>query len=153
MTIVFEGRGDILASKMHTLVNPVNTIGAMGKGLAKEFKLKYPDYYAAYQKACMCRVFQLEKCFVYRADDGHQLYSLPTKSHWRGKSRLEWIDAGLETLVTRLDQYGVKSLAIPAIGCGEGGLNWPDVHDLLHKWLDHVEIDVEIYIPWTKKEE
>lgn len=151
MTIVWEGVGNIFDSKMQTLVNPVNTFGAMGKGLALQFKKRYPEYYEAYRRACTRRVFQIEKCFVYNFEDRDQkIYSFPTKSHWCRPSRWEWIDAGLQHLAENLERYGITGLAVPALGCGEGGLEWDVVQDLLYKYCEPMPIDVEIYQPIRK---
>lgn len=148
MTIVWEEVGDIFESKMQTLVNPVNTVGVMGKGLALQFKQRYPDYFKAYQRACTRRVFQTEKCFVYELDWGvKKIYSFPTKGHWSLPSKWEWIDRGLNHLAENLEHYGITSLAIPALGCGEGGLKWQVVQELLYKWCEPMPIDVELYHP------
>lgn len=151
MTIVWEGVGNIFDSKMQTLVNPVNTVGVMGKGLAEQFKIRYPEYFTAYKRACTRRVFQIEKCFVYQFEnEDRKIYSFPTKGHWSRPSRWEWIDAGLQRLCEHLKQYGITSLAIPALGCGEGGLSWEVVQDLLYKYCEPMPIDVEIYQPVRK---
>lgn len=154
MTIVWEGVGDIFQSKMQTLVNPVNTAGVMGKGLALEFKRRYPEYFKAYRRACARRVFQIEKCFVYNVDwKERKIYSFPTKSHWSLPSRWEWIDAGLLHLTKVYEEYGITSLAIPALGCGNGQLDWKkDVQPLLHKYCEVLPIDVEIYQPTILRE-
>lgn len=151
MTIVWEGVGDLFESKMQTLVNPVNTVGAMGKGLARQFRDRYPQYYQAYRRACTRRIFETENCFVYDLDWGvKKVYSFPTKGHWSLPSRWEWIDRGLRHLAENLDEYGITSLAIPALGCGEGKLKWKQVQAMLHDYCEPMPIEVEIYQPWNQ---
>lgn len=148
MTIIFEGSGDIFESEMQTLVNPCNAVGAMGKGLAKQFKIRYPKYYEAYRLACMRRVFRTEKCFVYDLDEEHKVYSMLTKWHWKFPSQLSWIDSSVQRLAEHYRDYGITSVAIPAVGCGEGGLDWLSVQEVLHKYLGPSELIVEIYAPF-----
>ena len=151
MTIIWEGVGNIFHTEMQTLVNPVNTSGVMGKGLAFQFKARYPEYFEAYKRACTRRIFRIEKCFVYDVDWGvKKIYSFPTKGFWGLPSKWEWIDAGLAHLSANLEHYGITSLAIPALGCGEGQLVWEDVQRLLHKYCEPMPIDVEIYQPMKK---
>lgn len=151
MTIVWEGVGNIFDSEMQTLVNPVNTAGVMGKGLALQFKLRYPLYFREYRRACLKCAFQIEKCHVYNVDSKRKIYSFPTKSHWALPSRWEWIDAGLLHLTQVYEDYDITSLAIPALGCGEGRLKWKDIGPIIRKYAEALPIDVEIYRPWGKK--
>lgn len=150
MTIIMEAPGDIFESKMHTLVCPVNAIGAMGKGLAKQFKLRYPDYYLAYRRACLVDVvFRTEKCFVYDIDEDRKIYSLLTKWNWRYPSQFRWVDAALRQLAEDCERYGIRSLAIPAVGCGEGGLSWEQVRPAIHAYFAKHPVEVEIYEPFN----
>jgi O-acetyl-ADP-ribose deacetylase (regulator of RNase III) len=153
MTIVFEGIGDIFESNLQTLVNPVNTVGVMGKGLAEGFKTRYPEYYKDYQAACRRGHFRRNGGHIYTVDETRKIYSFPTKQHWRGKSKLDWIQHGLEWLAENREELGITELAIPAVGCGEGGLLWPDVHWLLHEYLEPMPIPVAIFVPFTAKKD
>ncbi len=150
MTIIWEGVGNIFDSKMQTLVNPVNTMGVMGKGLALLFKQRYPDYYRAYRRACSTGDMKHQSCFVYQHDLRTKIYSFPTKGYWGLPSKVEWIDSGLQHLAENLDTYQITSLAIPALGCGEGKLTWDIVRELLHRYCEPMPIDVEIYQPIRK---
>lgn len=145
--IVFEERADILASPVQTLVCPVNTQGAMGKGLALAFRLKYPALYAAYRRACRQHVFEQEGMFVYEHNPERKILCFPTKHQWRNPSKLEWIIDGLELIVKKHGEWGITKLAIPAIGCGEGQLKWELVEELIWRYLDPLDLEVGIFLP------
>jgi O-acetyl-ADP-ribose deacetylase (regulator of RNase III) len=122
--------GDLLAARVEALVNPVNCVGVMGKGLALAFRRAFPDNFHAYQAACRAGVLRPGCVFVVEQGRGlvpRFLINLPTKRHWRDRARLEDIDAGLVALVRVIADRGIRSFAIPALGCGEGGLAWADV--------------------------
>jgi O-acetyl-ADP-ribose deacetylase (regulator of RNase III) len=142
-----EVDGDIFRSSMQTLVNPVNCVGAMGKGLALHFKERWPKYYEAYRIACKHDVLKVDWNFVYDVNEQRKIYSLPTKDHWRDKSTVRRIDRALKVLVEHIRDYGITSLAMPAIGCGEGGLSWEVVRLLIYKRLERVPIEIELYRP------
>ena len=122
--------GDILAADTEALVNTVNCVGVMGRGIALQFKNAFPENFVAYERACRLGEVQPGRMFVF---DTHGLtnprfiINFPTKRHWRGKSRLEDIDSGLEALVEEIRARGIRSIAIPPLGSGLGGLNWLDV--------------------------
>jgi O-acetyl-ADP-ribose deacetylase (regulator of RNase III) len=137
---------DIFTSACQTLVCPVNTVGTMGKGLAKSFKLKYPGLEVAYQHACRNYVFATKGLYVVGVGGDKQVLCFPTKHHWRNPSKLVWIDNGLRKLAEHWQDMGITSLALPMIGCGEGGLNWLDVYPLILEWLDPIELPVRIYL-------
>lgn len=147
--IVSEIKEDILSSKVQTLVVPVNTVGAMGKGLALDFRNKFKGLYPAYRKACDTDVFKREGLFTF--DTGNALSQkvlcFPTKQHWRVPSRLDWILQGLDILANEYRQHGITELAIPAIGCGLGSLNWDDVYNMIHEILGPIELPVTIHLP------
>ncbi|HET7308190.1 MAG TPA: macro domain-containing protein [Gammaproteobacteria bacterium] len=122
--------GDILAENVEALVNTVNCIGVMGRGIALQFKKAFPDNFKAYAAACKRGDVQPGRMFVF--DTGGLTYpryivNFPTKRHWRGKSRLEDIDAGLIALVAEIRARGIRSIAIPPLGSGLGGLDWGEV--------------------------
>lgn len=123
--MIISTRGDLLKVKTEALVNTVNTVGVMGKGLALQFKIAYPDNYRAYRKACNDKILQPGKMFVFYLEKTCQyIINFPTKRHWRDKSRLVDIEAGLRDLVRTIKEKDIKSVAIPPLGCGLGGLSW-----------------------------
>lgn len=130
-------QGDILKSDAEALVNTVNCVGVMGRGIALQFKTAYPGNFKAYAAACKRGDVQPGRMFTY---DTHQLQprwiiNFPTKRHWRGKSRVEDIEAGLVALVETLQSHKIRSVAIPPLGSGLGGLRWSDVRPLIENAL------------------
>jgi len=142
-----EERGNILLSQAQSLILPCNTVGSLSKGLALQFKLMYPSIEAAYRLACKRHVFAREGLFVHTLDSDKKIVCLPTKRHWRLPSRLEWVEEGLWRLACNIDTYGITSLAVPALGCGEGKLSWKDVYPLIVQYLGKIETPVIIYLP------
>ena len=126
-------QGDIFASGCEALVNPVNCVGAMGKGLALQFKHRFPANYEAYRDACARRAVRPGRCFVFDTggDPTRFVVNFPTKRHWRDRSRIEDIAAGLDDLARILHRGAISSAAIPPLACGLGGLPWPRVRSLL----------------------
>ena len=138
--------GDLLKSNMHALVNTVNTVGIMGKGVALAFKKRYPEMYRDYAKRCDRGEVRLGEPYVYHADD-HVIVNFPTKQHWRSVSRLSDIEAGLDYLERHYKEWQIKSLAVPPLGCGNGQLEWRVVGPILLRHLKRLEISVELYAP------
>ena len=127
-------RGNIMEAEAEALVNTVNTVGVMGKGIALQFKKAYPENYAAYTKACKKGEVEVGKMFVLDRGELNKpkfIINFPTKRHWREKSKLEYIERGLEDLVRVMENLRITSIAIPPLGCGNGGLNWEDVRPLI----------------------
>ncbi|MGW1036845.1 type II toxin-antitoxin system antitoxin DNA ADP-ribosyl glycohydrolase DarG [Streptomyces antibioticus] len=139
-------QGDLLKSRMHALVNTVNTVGVMGKGIALAFKKRYPEMYADYVRRCKAGEVKLGKPYVFDAGD-HLVINFPTKGHWRSVSRLDDIIAGLDYLGANYEAWGVKSLAVPPLGCGNGQLEWSVVGPVLIQRLEKLGIPVELYAP------
>jgi O-acetyl-ADP-ribose deacetylase (regulator of RNase III) len=130
-------QGDLLEAGAEALVNPVNTAGVMGKGLALQFRETYPDNYRAYRQACDDGKVQPGRMFVYTYTAHtpiRYIINFPTKRHWRHPSRMEDIESGLAALVTDVLLLSVRSVAVPPLGCGLGGLPWAEVRQrmLLH---------------------
>lgn len=122
--------GDILRADAEALVNTVNCVGIMGRGIALQFKNAYAENFRAYQAACARKEVQPGRMFVVEMRElggPRFIINFPTKRHWRGKSRLEDIDAGLVALASEIRERGIRSIAIPPLGSGLGGLNWGDV--------------------------
>ena len=143
-------QGDLFASGCEALVNPVNCVGVMGKGLALQFRRRFPANYEAYREACVRREVRPGRCFVFDAGAGSPRFvvNFPTKRHWRDRSRIEDIAAGLDDLAGILDRRAVLSLAVPPLGCGLGGLPWPRVRSLLLDRLAPCEgISIVIHEP------
>jgi O-acetyl-ADP-ribose deacetylase (regulator of RNase III) len=122
--------GDILAADTEALVNTVNCVGIMGRGIALQFKNAFPENFKQYRAACAREEVQPGRMFVFKTDaltNPKYIINFPTKRHWRGKSRIEDIEAGLKALVNEIRVRGIRSIAIPPLGSGLGGLNWADV--------------------------
>lgn len=138
--------GDLLKSNMHALINTVNTVGVMGKGVALAFKKRYPDMYRNYVRRCDRHEVRLGEPYVYRADD-HLIVNFPTKGHWRSVSRLSDIVSGLDYLERHYKEWHIRSLAVPPLGCGNGQLEWRVVGPILLRYLRRLDIPVELYAP------
>ncbi len=136
MTIHFV-EGDLLASDTEAIVNPVNCKGIMGKGLALQFKRKYPSYFLKYRELCAEGNIRLGRVNIHHHSEGPSIVSFPTKNDWREKSFLDSIDAGLCSLSEAINTLKIKSISIPQLGCGWGGLPWPAVRDLIVNRLSH----------------
>ncbi len=144
-------QGDILKADAEALVNTVNCVGIMGRGVALQFKKAFPANFKAYEAACKAHQVQPGKLFVYdlnRLYNPRLIINFPTKRHWKSKSRLEDIQAGLADLITIVQRYQIRSIAIPPLGCGLGGLNWEDVKPLITQTFQTLpEIDVLLFEP------
>ncbi len=143
--------GDILEEDAEALVNTVNTVGVMGKGIALQFKRRFPGNYQAYRQACDAGEVTPGRMFVWRTDQlgrPHWIVNFPTKRHWKAKSRIEDIEAGLRDLQRVVLDLGIQSLAVPPLGCGNGGLSWSVVRPLIERYLGAVEgVRVAVYEP------
>jgi O-acetyl-ADP-ribose deacetylase (regulator of RNase III) len=149
--MIEQGNGNLLTAEVEALVNTVNTVGVMGKGIALQFKRAFPANFRAYQAACARDEVQLGHVWTFDTGVlGQQRYILnfPTKKHWRSDSRLQDIAAGLDSLVDTVRELGVTSVAIPALGCGNGGLDWEDVRPLIERACGQMEdVRAVIYPP------
>jgi O-acetyl-ADP-ribose deacetylase (regulator of RNase III) len=149
---MFEYRtGDILASDAEALVNTVNCVGIMGRGIALQFKNAFPENFRTYARACDHHEVQPGRMLVFenrKINEPKFIINFPTKRHWKGKSRLADIDAGLEALRTEIEKRGIQSIAIPPLGSGLGGLNWADVKPRIEAALaDLPNVRVVVYEP------
>lgn len=149
--MVTEKTGDMFESEAEALVNTVNCVGVMGRGVALQFKLRYPDNYVAYKKACDQGLVRPGKVFVFdRGSDAcpRWIINFPTKRHWRGASRIEDIQSGLDDLVHQIRALGIKSIVLPPLGCGLGGLKWSEVGPLIKEHLAALgEVKALVYAP------
>ena len=137
--------GDIFKSPAQVIVNTVNTVGVMGKGIALEFKKRYPDMFQAYRDICDRRKLKTGTLMLYYEPD-HWVLLFPTKENWRNPSRMEYIEAGLAKFCRTYAEKGITSVAFPKLGCGNGELNWSDVQPVMEKYLKDLPIDVYIYL-------
>ena len=136
--------GDIFTSPAQTIVNTVNTVGVMGKGIALEFKKRYPSMFESYKSACEKNRLKTGSLMLFYEAD-HWVLNFPTKEHWRSPSRLEYIEQGLIKFTNIYVEYGITSIAFPKLGCGNGDLSWDDVKPLMEKYLKDLPIDIYIY--------
>ena len=142
---------NLLDANTEALINAVNTVGVMGKGIALAFKKRFPKNYLIYRQACIKGELRIGKMLI--TDTGlvenpRYIINFPSKNHWKEKSRIEYIQEGLIDLVSIVDEKNIQSVAIPALGCGLGGLNWQDVHPLISKAFEPFKnIHVMIFEP------
>jgi O-acetyl-ADP-ribose deacetylase (regulator of RNase III) len=139
--------GDIFESQAQTLVNAVNCVGVMGKGIAEQFKRRFPAMFDDYKRRCKRKDVRLGEPYLYRDSSGIQIVNFPTKGHWRSPSRLADVEHGLDYLAKHAVEWNIASLALPALGCGNGGLEWSDVGPLIYRKLNKLAIDIEVYAP------
>lgn len=139
--------GNIFNSRMQTIVNTVNCVGVMGKGLALQYKLRYPDMFNDYRRKCTAGVIRPGNPDLYRLNNGVSILNFPTKRHWHDRSHMKDIEDGLNALIANYRNWSITSIAVPPLGCGCGGLNWSQVKKLMIDKLEQLEIPVEIYIP------
>lgn len=131
--IAFQ-QGNLLEADVEAVVNTVNTVGVMGRGIALMFKERYPENFKAYAAACKAGEVLTGRMFVTATGElsgPKWIINFPTKRHWRQPSRLEWIEEGLRDLVRVVREKNIRSLALPPLGCGNGGLDWGDVRPLI----------------------
>jgi O-acetyl-ADP-ribose deacetylase (regulator of RNase III)/uncharacterized protein YwgA len=140
--------GDLFGSEAKTLVNTVNCVGIMGKGVAQEFKKRYPVMFEDYAERCARKEVRLGEPYLYGDRSGVSIINFPTKDHWRSPARLADIERGLDYFVQHYEDWRVKSVAFPPLGCGNGGLSWEEVGPLMYGKLRRLGIDIEVYAPY-----
>ena len=147
-------QGNLLEARVEALVNTVNTVGVMGKGIALMFKERFGPNFKLYAAACKAGQVRVGQMYVTESgelDGPRWIINFPTKGHWKGSSRLEWIESGLQDLKCVLHERQIKSVAIPPLGAGNGGLDWPTVKSRIHAALSDVAgVDVIVYEPTEK---
>ena len=147
-------QGNLLEADVEAVVNTVNTVGIMGKGIALMFKEKFPSNFEAYAHACKNEDVRIGKMFVTENKDlfgPKWIINFPTKTHWRVKTRIEWVEEGLLDLVRVIKEKEIRSIAIPPLGCGNGGLDWRDIRPLIVSALEDIEgLEAVIYEPTSK---
>ncbi|ENV70692.1 MULTISPECIES: macro domain-containing protein [Acinetobacter] len=146
--------GNLLDAPVEALVNTVNTVGVMGKGIALMFKERFPKNMAAYSQACKAGQVVTGQMFVTETDEligARWIINFPTKQHWRDKSKIEWIDTGLQALKAFIIDHQVKSIAIPPLGAGNGGLSWSVVKPRIEAALSELDgVEIIIFEPTSQ---
>jgi O-acetyl-ADP-ribose deacetylase (regulator of RNase III) len=140
--------GNLFDSNAQALVNAVNTVGVMGKGIALQFKKRYPHNYQVYHRACLEEKLTTGQILGVRDQDAlgeRWIINFPTKEHWRGKSQYEYVAEGLRSLRTFLVKHDIESVAIPALGCGLGGLEWSRVKKMIVAELADLSVDCYVF--------
>ncbi|MCD0489722.1 macro domain-containing protein [Pedobacter sp. MC2016-14] len=144
-------KGNLLTAKVQALVNTVNTVGVMGKGIALQFKEQFPENYRLYVAACKKKEFNIGDLLVVKevTMQGDQLIiNFPTKTEWFKKSQYDFIEKGLQRLAEVIVDYKISSIAIPPLGCGNGGLKWEKVKPMIEQHLGHLsDVDIQIFEP------
>lgn len=135
---------NLFESPAQTIVNTVNTVGVMGKGIAKDFKARFPDMYREYKHYCDSRELAIGALHVWRGQSKWVL-NFPTKTTWKLPSKLDYIEHGLRTFREHYPQLGIRSIAFPPLGCGNGNLDWQDVRPIMVQYLHKLDIPIWIH--------
>jgi O-acetyl-ADP-ribose deacetylase (regulator of RNase III) len=144
--------GSLFDSPAQVLVNTINTEGVMGKGIALQFRKIFPEMFAEYQTLCEQGQIDIGKLWIYKT--GHKwVLNFPTKRSWRQPSRLEYVEAGLKKFGSEFSELNLQSIAFPALGCGNGELDWNDVQPLMEKYLRALPLDIFIHPPQFSSEQ
>lgn len=146
--------GDMFGEPAEAIVNTVNCVGVMGKGVALEFKRRWPENFRAYKRLCDAGKLYPGKMFIFQMGDLLEnmdrqfLINFPTKQHWKAKSKIEYVEHGLDDLAYQVRELGIKSLVMPPLGCGNGGLDWNDVRPLIEEKLAPLqEVKFVVFVP------
>ncbi|MDE2637522.1 MAG: macro domain-containing protein [Chloroflexota bacterium] len=137
--------GDLFSSPAQVLVNTVNTVGVMGKGIAYTFKRVYPDMFEEYKHHCDNKSLKVGKLHLFKSPQ-KWILNFPTKKHWRAKSKIEYIEAGLENFTSTFIDKGIESISFPMLGCQLGGLDWNEVRPVMERHLDRISKEISVYI-------
>lgn len=136
--------GTVFNAGAQTLVNTVNCAGAMGTGIALEFRLRYPAMFAEYAAHCRRGQVRAGQSYLYRGGEEPWVLNFPTKDQWRNPSRLEWVEAGLKRFAEAYREWGITSAAFPPLGCSNGGLKWEAVRPLMERYLAPLELKATV---------
>ena len=143
--------GDLLTDKATALVNTVNTVGKMGKGIALQFRDAFPHNYSVYLQACRNRELYTGKLLAVRDSNliygEHLIINLPTKTHWRLPSEYSYVESGLAALRSYIQEHRLESIAMPVPGCGNGGLDWNRVRSMIETHLKDLDSAIMVYLP------
>lgn len=151
--IEFRSNFDVVVARVDAVVNTVNCVGVMGKGIALQFKQKYPENFKKYKRACDNKQVVPGKMFVVKTGGAQPKFiiNFPTKDHWRGNSKAQYIIDGLKDLKNIIIENNIKSIAVPPLGCGNGGLMWEDVKLYIKEALSGIDADIIIAEPYENK--
>ena len=140
-------KGNIFSSDKQTIVNTINCVGVMGKGVALGFRLRYPEMYEKYKEFCKNKQITIGKLWLYKRPQEYSKWVLnfPTKFHWKYPSKMEYLEAGLQKFVETYQEKGITSIAFPLLGTHNGGLDKIDVLNIMHFYPDKCSIPIEIY--------
>jgi len=145
--ITFRPDQVIFESKSQVITNTVNCHGVMGKGIALEFKSRFPKMFDDYRLRCEREEVKPGVPYLWE-DDGLMILNFPSKNHWKGNSKIEWIEQGFSWIRENYERLGISTLAMPPVGCGNGGLYWSDVKVLVEKYFgDLDDLLVTVYLP------
>lgn len=138
---------NLFNSTAEAYVNTVNCVGIMGKGIALEFRNRFPLYYKWYRDLCNQQLIKPGEpnIYVHSNDNPRYIISFPTKNHWRNPSKIEWIEKGLDILRELIIENNLKSISIPTLGCGNGGLDWNVVKPLIIDKLFNLETEIFLH--------
>ena len=143
--------GNLLESNAYALINTVNAVGVMGKGIALQLKKEFPYNYVIYREACLKHELKIGQLLTVADSSlllGERLIiNFPTKTHWRLPSEYSYIDKGLQALVELITEMEIKSLALPALGCSNGGLDWTRVKEMICQYFEQLNATIEVYEP------
>lgn len=142
--------GSLFDQKFDIIINTTNCVGIMGKGVALEFKKRYPKMFKEYRKLCLNKKFTPGDIWVWNKNEDH-IINFMTKDHWRNPSKYQYIKKGLKLLHEYLKQFNSIKIAIPALGCGHGGLDWKIVSKLITENLQDLNIEIYIFNPTNLK--
>lgn len=142
--MLFYVRSSLFDSPAQTLVNTVNIVGVMGKGVALEFKKRFPEMFRAYKSLCNSGSLDIGKLHLWRSTNRYVL-NFPTKTTWKKPSKIDYIEAGLSVFVDSYKEMGISSISFPPLGCGNGNLNWSDVRPVMERYLSNLEIPVYVH--------
>lgn len=147
--LTIENKSIFSYENVDAIVNPCNTVGIMGAGLALKFKNLYPTMFEEYRNICKSKNLQIGKLHIYinRFSMPKYIVNFPTKNHWKDDSKLEYIETGLQKLVEFINNYNIKTIVIPALGCGLGNLDFEDVTNLILKYLKDLNIGIVLLKP------
>ena len=143
--IEYKPNENIFKSNAEALVNPVNTIGVMGSGLARQFKERYPEMFKDYKINCDQKNIKIGVLHIYRTIN-KLIINFPTKQDWKNNTKIEWIEEGLIYFAKNYKKLKIDSIAFPKLGCGKGGLDWNLVRPLMEKYLKDLDLKIEIWI-------
>lgn len=146
LTVSIISNRNIFDTQCQTIVNTVNCVGVMGKGIALEMKNRYPDMFEKYKTFCDNKLIDIGKLWLYKNQDDKWILNFPTKTHWQYQSEYDYIEKGMQKFIETYKDKNIKSIAFPMLGCSNGGLNEEKVLEIMMKYFSKCdELIIEIY--------